>query len=439
MKRVKVLFFGMFAIVLFVVGVLAINNFGLLFPISNSDVNNDGIVNIIDMSIVKKCLFQNNSGACSDSDINGDGKINIIDLGEVKKRLFYRLESCVEDDFGFNITGRGTLIEVWKNRTGLEMWRSVDECDSDGNLLEWECVNGLIPNVSVVSCGEIFGGGHSCRNGACVNQSESCMDSDGGLNYFVKGIAGSQGHSDYCFGNGTTNIAESYCSDFELAVDFRDCRDFGDFVCANGACVEPDSLYCNDTDGGENASEFGTVFSSDYPNGINDLCIRESTLREEFCSVDVLGNPRRAAREFRCSDFGGVCEDGACVGNQTGNMSKGPDLIISETLFEVDYLNFSNGSAVANVKVGGKVKNIGDELASGGTYTRFWIDSDPMNFLNNVYTVGLVPGGEVWRFYTFRNLGVGNYSVNITADVYNRVMDELDEGNNNEYVSFVVG
>jgi len=62
--------------------------FGDIFPepevFNLTDLNQDGVVNSIDFSIVKKSLIDNNTKG----DINSDGKTNSIDLNLVKRDLF---------------------------------------------------------------------------------------------------------------------------------------------------------------------------------------------------------------------------------------------------------------------------------------------------------------------------------------------------------------
>jgi hypothetical protein len=54
---------------------------------ASEDVNRDGLVNILDQSIVKQCLFMNVTGDCTNADVNGDGIINVIDQNLVKNAL----------------------------------------------------------------------------------------------------------------------------------------------------------------------------------------------------------------------------------------------------------------------------------------------------------------------------------------------------------------
>ena len=59
-------------------------------PVSceDSDVNQDGFVDIIDLNIVKGCLYQPVAGNCTRADVNRDGIINILDMNVVKANLY---------------------------------------------------------------------------------------------------------------------------------------------------------------------------------------------------------------------------------------------------------------------------------------------------------------------------------------------------------------
>ncbi|MEK6855519.1 MAG: CARDB domain-containing protein [Nanoarchaeota archaeon] len=90
----------------------------------------------------------------------------------------------------------------------------------------------------------------SCR----PTQNQTCTDTDGGLNYFLKGtVTNSTGSmTDWC---GTNNLLlETSCispNSDELNGSVIDCSTLGNYVCQNGACVStlnqtlPDLLISN--------------------------------------------------------------------------------------------------------------------------------------------------------------------------------------------------
>ena len=52
--------------------------------ICDADINNDGIVNVIDLGLFRAVFFTGDA----DADFNGDGIVNVIDLGVLKSGFF---------------------------------------------------------------------------------------------------------------------------------------------------------------------------------------------------------------------------------------------------------------------------------------------------------------------------------------------------------------
>ena len=50
----------------------------------DSDLNNDGVTNTIDLGLLRLSFFT----ADADADLNGDGDVNVIDLGILRQRFF---------------------------------------------------------------------------------------------------------------------------------------------------------------------------------------------------------------------------------------------------------------------------------------------------------------------------------------------------------------
>jgi len=107
------------------------------------------------------------------------------------------------------------------------------------------CSNGQCVGSNTTLCGDgICGSGETCTNcpkdcGACVNQTYTCTDSDGGINYNVKGITteylGSNitaTGTDFC---SNSTLTEYYCSSSRLAKTTYTCS--GNATCIGGACI----------------------------------------------------------------------------------------------------------------------------------------------------------------------------------------------------------
>ncbi len=93
--------------------------------------------------------------------------------------------------------------------------------DSDP-CLEWS---------SVTSCPS----GQTCSNGQCV--VPPCTDTDGGINYFVRGTTSNANTSftDQCSGS---YLYEYYCANATVITSTRVlCTSLGNYQCQNGACI----------------------------------------------------------------------------------------------------------------------------------------------------------------------------------------------------------
>lgn len=145
----------------------------------------------------------------------------------------------------------------------------------------------------------------------------NCTDSDGGLNYGVKGtvIYNLNGDvvNDYCHANG--NLIENYCGDTGILGGYPyDCSREGK-ICVDGACVANTTQpNCTDSDGGldyfkkgtiNGISEEGVAYSKeDYCPPIGD--VNYGVLQEYGCT----GNGISSVTGYKCPHG---CNDGACV------------------------------------------------------------------------------------------------------------------------------
>ncbi|MEM7675702.1 MAG: hypothetical protein AAF449_06825, partial [Myxococcota bacterium] len=50
----------------------------------DADLNNDCIVNVVDLGILRTVFFTNDA----DADLNGDGEVNVVDLGFLRALFF---------------------------------------------------------------------------------------------------------------------------------------------------------------------------------------------------------------------------------------------------------------------------------------------------------------------------------------------------------------
>ncbi len=202
---------------------------------------------------------------------------------------------CTDSDGGINYYQQGTVA--------VNNQLYTDYCINNEILDEYYCINDTLGNMTY-NCPNI------CRNGTCVNMTPiNCTDSDGGLNYYVKGnctVSFDQsggGVSDYCLSAAT--LRECYCVGNNLEYQDYFCP-----ICYDGACINMTG-NCTDSDGGINYYQQGTVVIDDQH--YTDYCLSNETLNEYYCmDNESLGNITHTCF------LNGICEDGRCV-NRTMN------------------------------------------------------------------------------------------------------------------------
>jgi len=240
-------------------------------------------------------------------------------------------KKCVDSDDGKNYFVRGT-VEGYDIHG--DFYVVEDSCD-EINLTEYFCRDFSIMYV-IYPCEE------GCLNGACIDSSVvedlSCVDSDGGKNYFVKGSCEDSFDflEDVCVIGGSKGwfLKEVYCEEGRCVYFNYDCLE----GCDKGKCVgeifseedvllspdeeEYDVSNCIDSDG-DNLNIKGVVEGSVDGEEVvfEDQCIlnlgkeenlkvnncqgEECLLRERLCVAGMY-----VARDSFCSQG---CVDGACI------------------------------------------------------------------------------------------------------------------------------
>ncbi len=216
--------------------------------------------------------------------------------------------TCTDSDGGLNYLVKGNVIVTvsYSNSGGSSL--ASDECivggDHDGWLRELTCNANNASQMNDYLCP------NGCSNGACANtttpvQNATCTDSDGGLNYWVKGNttfnylgAGPEStYSDRCMivSNADSMISNYSCSGSNCQVDEYGCNSENNLVvseyacsngCVNGACVNTttpvQNATCTDSDGGLNihtrgigTGDLSLFFNSQYaPESVSDYCLQ---------------------------------------------------------------------------------------------------------------------------------------------------------------------
>jgi len=134
--------------------------------------------------------------------------------------------TCTDSDGGKNYEVKGV---VQFNESGI-MMPYEDSC-LNGELFEFSCVDGWL-NRQVYTCP------NGCKDGSCVGGEETtCTDSDGGLNYWVKGkiyVNGEYHNEDKCTSPYDGSLNEWYCDGGMQNVKNYKCL----YGCLDGACVQ---------------------------------------------------------------------------------------------------------------------------------------------------------------------------------------------------------
>ena len=131
--------------------------------------------------------------------------------------------NCTESDGGLNYIVLGNLTMC--NRLSCKAY--ADSCTGNSkSIIERYCLkNNMATKVYKCPAG--------CKNGACVT-NQTCTDSDGGLNYYVKGTTqdSTTTKTDNCWNDNIT-ISEYYCVN-DTAKQINDNWTKG---CGNGAFI----------------------------------------------------------------------------------------------------------------------------------------------------------------------------------------------------------
>jgi len=204
-------------------------------------------------------------------------------------------QACNDSDNGKDIFAKGTVKADGKSY--------ADACNDSGTVNEYYCAD---DNVSskLMDCPD----GYECTSGKCVKVEAGCEDSDNGQNLTRRGTVtvitenGTKNYTDDCYSEAT--VIEYICNGTSMAMKKVACPD--GTACTVGACTQSE---CEDTDGGINETEKGTVtLGSDEST---DKCKNDTAVTEYYCSS---GDIR--SKTVACDD-GYSCTSGACVADCT--------------------------------------------------------------------------------------------------------------------------
>jgi len=133
----------------------------------------------------------------------------------------------------------------------------------------------------------------------------TCTDTDGGMVVFIYGeVTDPYGtYIDMC--GYDEELMELFCNGGYVDVAIGNCTDYGlDYYCTEGVCTN-----CEDSDGGYDLLEFGTVHYID--DDFDDYCLTSHIIREYECSDGTV-----SYTDTNCEGYYGAgyeCVGGECV------------------------------------------------------------------------------------------------------------------------------
>jgi hypothetical protein len=266
---------------------------------------------------------------CDGKDNDCDGKIDEYGEGQGNLCLNYpigyicrqgKCEAYPKEEWVCNDTDNGKDYFVFGGANvfyGNGNHGLVDVCEN-GILKEAYCdVNNWVQQTN-------FTCPNGCSNGACIippapsPSNATCTDSDGGINYYVKGTCISPGEDapDICLPD-SQNPSVIRLNEKSCSADGKSCINNiyicpQGYSCNDGACVAtPQNITatCQDTDNGKNYLVKGstTVVKTDGTTEINtDFCNKDGTIKEWYCQGSVaLGENVKCPSLYYCSN--GLC------------------------------------------------------------------------------------------------------------------------------------
>jgi len=158
---------------------------------------------------------------------------------------------CIDSDGGSNIFLKGT-VSIFLNGTVSDPLNKTDFCINDKEVFEYKCHprpgvgQGFVAQGSSFNCPE----DSYCLDGACVVEPY-CTDSDGGVNYNVKGSTTSYGYlteyeeltrEDFCFI--TTEPTGGNTFGYTIKVDECESCELNEYYCGSEKGFESEQYLC---------------------------------------------------------------------------------------------------------------------------------------------------------------------------------------------------
>ncbi len=236
--------------------------------------------------------------------------------------LFKPEAMCTDSDHGIYEYVKGEAA----SRNALNDYRlstGSDICIDENTLQETYC-NHVYIDSEYIECQ------NGCKNGICLEMPEletSCVDSDHGKNYYVRGFVkdADKIYMDKC--DTFKELAEFFCENGKINVETYLCKN----DCKSGICIDPvltSIAECTDSDNGINQYVKGEALSRNELNDFKlsknpDTCIDENTLQEAYC-IGIYSSIKQV-------DCQKGCKDDVCLGEPEFEQESLIDCIDSDT------------------------------------------------------------------------------------------------------------
>ncbi|MEM6640750.1 MAG: PKD domain-containing protein [Pseudomonadota bacterium] len=140
------------------------------------DLNNDGVVNFLDLGILRSVFFSNDP----DADFNGDGIVNFVDLGILRSRFFQPpgpagliiWVSLVDGDFANRLNWEPQIVPSQGSAALIDVEPAVTVTSSADNIL----LGGIFNNETLVVSGSTLEATKAIESATQVRLSSSTIN-----------------------------------------------------------------------------------------------------------------------------------------------------------------------------------------------------------------------------------------------------------------------
>ena len=231
-------------------------------------------------------------------------------------------QTCTDSDGGLNYYVKGTATGTWAATPEGPVAAQTDFCYNSTLLQEISCVNAdpTNPNSHIGIGQSGYDCPYGCSDGACIQQTQTCTDSDGGKNYYVKGTTAGLNINnqteisyDKCWDIDGQTLLEYYCDGNKIGWESSLKCDYG---CSQGACLSSVPI-CNDSDSQDSLYVKGYATIDNGITKIYDKCGYEQGYQSTNMLIEAYCDGYKLRVKYPECPYG--CSDGACLQQNCSN------------------------------------------------------------------------------------------------------------------------